>query len=317
MDRAPDRSSASTVSTAPERLVNFVWIEFIALLPLCVVLPTLYAAIWWMEHQPRPSLPTPKALRLPGDSLDSQLKQALEVTVDRLVWVVICGLIVAISIVSRRLPATGMVWDAQDTLILTGGLVLSTLLTWRIVRRLPEINQIRRDIRARQTTALEICEVLAGQNRIIHDLQAGDIHIDHVVVTSAGIFAVKTRPHPQPSPDHGAEEFRLQYDGVALHFPEGIETTPLRQVRQQAEWLSHQLFKATGERFPVLPVLAVSGWYVEDIASIGDDMVRVINPKKSHWLFTKGPTLLDNGTLQRATQAVEKLAENVSAPRAR
>ena len=65
---------------------------------------------------------------------------------------------------------------------------------------------------------------------------------------------------------------------------------------------------ATGESFPVLAVLALPGWYVENTARITDEMVRVLNPKNASWLFIKRPVSLDDAALQRAIFAVEKLA---------
>ena len=62
-------------------------------------------------------------------------------------------------------------------------------------------------------------------------------------------------------------------------------------------------------------MLALPGWFIENTAGITDDMVRVINPKKSQWLLLpeKRPILLNAAAIQRAAFAIEKLAQQKEA----
>ena len=167
---------------------------------------------------------------------------------------------------------------------------------------------MRAGIRAEQAVAQELAEMLAGRNRIIHDVQAKQFNIDHVVITPGGIFAVETKSRLKPAAGQGSEAAKVFYDGKGLKFPGWMETEPVEQARRQADWLARHLQAATGERLPVVAVLALPGWYVENTARITDDMVRVINPKNASWLFVKRPPVLDDAALQRAIHAVEKLA---------
>lgn len=150
--------------------------------------------------------------------------------------------------------------------------------------------------------------MLAGNNRMFHDVQAGSFNIDHVVVSPAGVFAVETKSRRKPPAGGGAENVKVRYDGKALAFPGWTESEPIAQAERQARWLAEHLRKATGESFPVTPVLALPGWYVENVARIADGMVRVINPKKSDWLFLNSRGVaLDRAAIQRVSFAVEKL----------
>ena len=211
-------------------------------------------------------------------------------------------------ILTKRLPETDIDWHTLDTIYLLIGLTVSAILSWRIVRRMPGLRKMKQGIRAEQAAAQELAEVLAGRNRIIHDVQAQDFNIDHVVITPGGIFAVETKSRLKPAAGQGAEAVKVIYDGKCLKFPGWTETAPIEQARRQADWLARHLQAETGERLPVFPVLALPGWFVQNAARITDEMVRVINPKNSGWLFVKRAAVLDDAALQRVITAVGKLA---------
>lgn len=166
-------------------------------------------------------------------------------------------------------------------------------------------------IRAEQATAQELSASLAGDNRIIHDAQAKDFNIDHVVITPVGVFAVETKSRLKPPAGQGAEAVKVRYNGKQLEFPTWTETKPIEQAARQARWLSDYLKQSTGEVFPVFAVLALPGWWVEYTGRITDDMVRVINPKKAQWLLLpeKQSARLDSAAIQKAAFQIERLAK--------
>lgn len=182
------------------------------------------------------------------------------------------------------------------------------VVTYKSMRSMAQLRQNKAGLRAERAAAQEIGAVLAGSNRIFHDVQAGAFNIDHVVVSPAGVFAVETKSRRKPPAGGGADKVKVRYDGKALSFPGWSETEPIAQAERQARWLADYLRKATGESFPVTPVLALPGWFVENTARISEGMVRVINPKKSDWLFLNPRGAgLDPAAIQRASFAVEKL----------
>jgi nuclease-like protein len=208
-----------------------------------------------------------------------------------------------------NLPKEGIAWRGIDTFYLVVGLSISAILAWRITRHLPELRRLRHAIRAEQAVAQEIGEVLAGNNRVFHDVQAKDFNIDHVVVTPAGVFAVETKSRRKPAAGGGAQAVKVRYDGRRLEFPGWVETEPVAQAERQARWLATYLKAATGEVVAVTPVLALPGWYVENLARISEGMVRVVNPKNSTWLFLPNrAAVLNPAAIQRVAFAVEKLA---------
>lgn len=288
-------------------MISVVVVEFLTILPVLLLLAAVYGYKWWADRQPRRDPLTTDLRRLPADSLMTRLDLMRNKGLDLILTATLAGGASAALIAVRRLPAD-IDWRLFDTLILLGSLAMSGMLGQRLVRLMPELARMRAGIRAEQAVAQELAEMLAGRNRIIHDVQAKQFNIDHVVITPGGIFAVETKSRLKPAAGQGSEAAKVFYDGKGLKFPGWMETEPVEQARRQADWLARHLQAATGERLPVVAVLALPGWYVENTARITDDMVRVINPKNAAWLFVKRAPVLDDAALQRAIHAVEKLA---------
>jgi hypothetical protein len=98
-------------------------------------------------------------------------------------------------------------------------------------------------------------------------------NLDHVVISTHGIYAIETKTRTNPSP-----RARVVVDGnnltVAGYTP---DRNPIEQVSAAAWWLENTLQQSTGKRFFVRGVVVFPGWYVEQRGSRGD--VWVLEPK--------------------------------------
>lgn len=285
-----------------------VILEFIGLAPLL----TLTAIILWkkrqMDREDRRDPILTELRVLPANSLRERQDKIIEERLDKLIYVMITGLLSALFISSRRIDMVTHPWGALDTVFILASLGAALYFGRQATRAMPLQRRYKQAIRAEQAVAQELSASLAGDNRIIHDVQAGDFNIDHVVITPAGVFAVETKSRLKPPAGNGTP--KVKYNGRQLEFPEWTETKPLEQASRQAKWLADYLQKATGESYPVTAVLALPGWYIERIAPISPGMVQVINPKNSGWLLLPGkqPTRLEPAAIQRAAFQIEKLA---------
>ena len=273
----------------------------------------MFALLTWknrrLDADERREAITTELRNLPAASVQKQRDDLVERQVERLYSAVVIGLVTALTIVSRRATADFSNWNWLDTLLLLVVLGSGIYYGRQMIGEMPHGRRLRKAIRAEQATAQELAASLAGDNRLIHDVQAGEFNIDHVVVTPAGVFAVETKSRLKPPAGNGPPKVR--YDGKALDFGAWKETKPVVQAERQARWLAKYLREATGETFPVTPVLALPGWYVERAAPITSNMVQVINPKNSGWLLLPEKKLprLEPKAIQRAAFALEKLAQ--------
>lgn len=245
----------------------------------------------------------------PAASLEARREAIYEKQLARILSAMVGGLIAGALILSRRANVDLSTWGMMDTLIVLFIVGIGLYYGRQVVQDMRPTRQLKQAIRAEQASAQELAASLAGDNRIIHDIQCGDFNIDHVVVTPAGVFAVETKSRLKPPAGNGAP--KVKYDGQTLDFGGWKESKPIDQADRQARWLANYLRKETGESFAVTAVLALPGWWVDRTARITPAMVQVINPKNSSWLLLpdKKAPALDSKAIQRAANAVEKLAQ--------
>lgn len=288
-----------------------ILVELLGLLPILIMVGLVYCQKRRMDVEDRREPITTELRNLPASSLQADSDKLYGKLTDRLVGALIVGLIAAMGIIARRVKEDFSSWTLLDTFFLLIILGAGLYYGRQTVYDMPLRRRLRYAIRAEHATAQELAASLAGDNRIIHDVRAKDFNIDHVVITPAAVFAVETKSRLKPPAGNGTAAVKVHYDGNKLDFPGWTETKPIQQAARQARWLAEYLKQATGETFPVIAVLALPGWYVENTVRITDEMVRVINPKKSKWLLLpeKQCIRLDTAAIQRAAFAIEKLAQ--------
>lgn len=288
-----------------------ILIEFLGLLPMFIVVGLMTWQKRRIEADDRREAITTDLRNHPGASLQTERDKVYELPMDRMVAAIVIGLLAAMTIVARRVKEDLSTWGWLDSLFLLVILGAGIYYGSKVMADMPQSRRLKQAIRAEQATAQELAASLAGDNRIIHDIEAKDFNIDHVVITPAGIFAVETKSRLKPPAGNGTKAVKVKYNGKQLEFPGWTETKPVEQASRQARWLANHLREATGESLPVFAVLSLPGWFIENTVRITEDMVRVINPKKSQWLLLpeKRPVLLDAAAIHRAAFAIEKLAQ--------
>lgn len=286
-----------------------------ALIILLATVPVLIMAglLTWQQRRldadARREAITTELRNAPAASLEARREAIYDKQLNRILSAMVSGLVGGMLILSRRAEVDLNAWGLIDTLIVLFIVGVGLYYGRQIIRDMRPTRQLKQAIRAEQASAQELAASLAGDNRIIHDIQCGDFNIDHVVITPAGVFAVETKSRLKPPAGNGRPT--VKYDGKSLAFPSWSESKPIEQADRQARWLANYLREATGEAFPVVAVLSLPGWWIERIAPIAPNMVQVINPKNSRWLLLpdKKPPRLEAAAIKRAIFAIEKLAQ--------
>jgi hypothetical protein len=118
---------------------------------------------------------------------------------------------------------------------------------------------------AEHVTGLQLNRLVTQGCVVLHDLPADNFNIDHVVIAPRGVFAVETKSFRKPryaSEDRNDASHQVNYDGKALVFPDFATREPIEQASRQAQWLRRVLRDALEREVPVLPVVALPGWFV-------------------------------------------------------
>lgn len=285
--------------------------QAVGLLPIFILVAAVMFRKRRLDKDERRDPITTDLRSFPGNSIQNQADKLADSALDKLVMALCLGLLCALLIATRRIGTDVRPWDIVDAVALLASIGVASYFAHQLIQTMPLRRKLKQAIRAEQATAQELSASLAGDNRIIHDVQAKDFNIDHVVITPVGVFAVETKSRLKPPSGQGADAVKVRYNGKQLEFPTWTETKPIEQAARQARWLSDYLKQSTGETFPVFAVLALPGWWVELAGRITDDMVRVINPKNAQWLLLPGkqPARLDSTAIQRAAFQIEKLAK--------
>ncbi len=134
-------------------------------------------------------------------------------------------------------------------------------------------------------------------------------NIDHVVISSSGVYAVETKAWRKPTNAKDGHVVEVDYDAGVLRLPTRVESDVFQQAATNQRWLSQFLQSAVGDKVPVESIIALPGWKVDhsgkrDRASATGTLV--INPKNSNKFFVHpNRQLLDATTIQRVAHQIE------------
>lgn len=215
-----------------------------------------------------------RPLHNPGQSLDVRLDDLLVHKV--LLPIVMAGMLIALA----STEWLRWYWGTPPhpffyTLAAAGFVIYVAFAVWRIRTQVRAIKLGRDGERAVGQYLEQLRESGA---RVFHDIVGNGFNLDHVVLTTQGIFVVETKTWRKPS----RGEAHITFDGTQVlaagHKP---DRDPVRQVVTQAAWLRELLKESTGKAFPVKPVIVFPGWFVEAAAtgSAKRHGVRLLNPK--------------------------------------
>lgn len=113
-------------------------------------------------------------------------------------------------------------------------------------------------------------------HRVFHDLLGDHFNLDHVIVSTKGIFVIETKTYSKPIKG----DAKIQYDGEQI-IVAGRKATkePITQVTAASKWLKDILKESTGKDYMIKPVVVFPGWFVESKEDGWKSKVWVMNPK--------------------------------------
>lgn len=224
---------------------------------------TLTLILYWEYESRKRRLKQPFTkflLRPPGESLRLRIESLDEHITERLLCLIISGILAALLIKSLWNHAAIVVGIALAFLAGSGFFALC----------------LRRSIHLRRNCYLgflgeravgeELSQLPNEGWRVFHDVEftarpgAKPFNVDHVVVGPGGVFAIETKTRRKQL---GGKPNVVVFDGHILHFPWGSEDFGLRNAVDRATHLAQWLSDALDHPVSVQPVLAMPGWSVK------------------------------------------------------
>ena len=138
--------------------------------------------------------------------------------------------------------------------------------------------------------------------KIFHDIIGENFNIDHVIISTKGIFSIETKTFSKPNNN----DAKIRFDGKNITV-EGlnIKKNPITQASASSTWLTELLKASTGKNFTVKPVVVFPGWYIETTEEGKQSNCWVLNPKAL-------PKYIDNENQSISEEAVSLTSYHLS-----
>ena len=215
-----------------------------------------------------------KVRRLPGQSLREEFDERFEnkVTFPFLVagMGVMALFLESIHTFSNAKPNVG-VW-VTISLVLIGYAAVS------IYKNFNKIRNIRQGEQGELIVAQAIERYLLPHGYVVfHDIQLKDgmrrFNVDHLLVGPNGVFAIETKNYSKPK----RGEIKVSYDGQRVRW-NGVshKDDESRQAVAVAVAAKELIFKETGLKVFVKPVLCAVGWYASSSDLFGNQVLLLM-----------------------------------------
>lgn len=157
---------------------------------------------------------------------------------------------------------------------------------WRFFVTRKKVRQLRQGRDGERAVGQFLERLRTDGAQVFHDIPGDNFNLDHVIISTHGIYAIETKTWSKPWPNA-----QVVVDGDTLTVAGQVPArNPIVQVTSAARWLERLLKESTSKRFLVRGVVVFPGWYVEQKESGGE--VWVIEPKMLPGLIEKAPEMI-------------------------
>ena len=184
----------------------------------------------------------------------------------------------------------------------------------RLTRHFQRIRKLKLGLACELSIGQELDQLIRPEqltSMVYHDVPADGFHIDHLVVTPAGAYAIRTKARSRPLDALGALKDEVKLKDGRLYFPGYRERKPLRETRTARDWTAAWLKRECGVDVPVKGLLALPGWQIVREGTQRENDPEVVNGEGlAEWLSThcmapeEGCPTLDDALKQRINEAI-------------
>lgn len=246
---------------------------------------------------------TEKTLRSPGASLNRKHEDKLKASMESATSLAITPL--AYMLLIDHLSSISAV-------IFTGITILAMLfMGYQFVYRAREAVSLKLGLDGEIYTGLELNYLMRDGAFVYHDVPYKYGNIDHVIVSTGGVFVVETKAIRKPSDSTGKRQSRVFCRNGHLQFPTFSTSSPLIQAARHAEHMQKFICNRLGDGIRAFPVVALPGWFVEENDNKG---LLIINPKRGKALrsYIKRPILTET-QMNNISSLIEEIVRSEEA----
>lgn len=147
---------------------------------------------------------------------------------------------------------------------------------YKIRKMLREVKQLKLGRDGERIVGEQLDVLREKGYKIFHDIVGENFNIDHIIISTKGIFLIETKTYSKPN-DIDAQ---IHFDGREITV-DGLKLTnnPIAQSTASANWLRDLLKKSTGKEFLIKPVIVFPGWFIKSTEESKKSSCWVLNPK--------------------------------------
>lgn len=246
-------------------------------IPLATMLCAFGLIHWLIRHERKKQKFSPftePSLRSPGYTLGQRLDEARESLSERL-FGLLFGPLVYIALAYQL--------GTPSKVILVLALVPVMLMFFKKFRsKFADIQKLRLGLDGEVYTGQELNFLMREGAYVYHDIPYKYGNIDHVIVSTGGVFVVETKAFRKPSSKDGKRQSNVSCKNGKLHFPAFSTEQPIKQARRHTQYMHAFLTRKMAMDIRVTPVVALPGWFV---TSNDENGPLVINPKRGKALI--------------------------------
>jgi hypothetical protein len=276
-------------------------------IPLAFAAISVLAYLWWIKRDQRRSPLSGKLHHSAGE----QLRTRMEEQTDEMVagWMLMSLSIPCLMLAwaLQFVPWQQLEFGSREVLFALAAVVVFSVGLRGFLRHASLRRRAREGLAAERMTAQELDRLATEGCQVLHDIPGESFNLDHVVVGPRGVVVVETKSFKKPPKGQGDSHYKVQYDGKGLLFQGWATTEPITQALGNARWLHDYLRKAINRDVPVIPAVALPGWWIDQTKGAEQSAVRVFAPAGRGAQFMIGPRFgapLDDATRALVVQAL-------------
>jgi hypothetical protein len=226
-------------------------------------------------------------LRVPGQSLDAEIQRIVG---DAAVfWILLPLMLWGLAGYEWWSMIKGA--ERQPFWIAVAAMAMTLVGSYKIYRTRTRVRALKLGLAGERFVGQMLEELRLDGARIFHDVQGNAFNVDHVVISSRGVYCIETKTLSKPHSDA-----KIRYDGQrVLVAGRVLDRDPIRQVTASARWLEDQIAESTGKRFLVRPVVVFPRWWIDTTPEAGQSAVWVLEPKAlPKWIGHAPDTITDS-----------------------
>lgn len=229
---------------------------------------------------------TDKPLRQAGQSIDEEINIILN---DQMLpYILYALLLIVMAIFEWYRLWTDM--KPSPIMITIIALIATAFAAYKIITLKKRVNLMRQGSEGEKAVAEVLNQFREAKMRVHHDIVGDNFNIDHVVISTRGVYLIETKTYSKPEKGHA----KIIFDGkniIKNEYPVGDDI--VIQVEAGRKWLSNLIEELTARSFEVKPVVLFPGWFVTMSNEHKSD-VWMLNPKNLYkWIGSQTEVLTD------------------------